>query len=93
MQLFGYSTGDSANGNSGLDSAGQDGQVTPSKLSDRLGRVLRVYAGWAIFSLLAIAFIGEQPILGLGIALIGGGILGYICVALFESKTASERMG
>lgn len=93
MQLFGYSTGDSANGNSGLDSAGRDGQVTSSKLSDRLGRVLRVYAGWAIFSLLAIAFIGEQPILGLGIALIGGGILGYICVALFESKTASERMG
>jgi hypothetical protein len=38
------------------------------------------------FSLLAIAFIGDQPYLGLAIALAGGVVLGFVCVKRFESK-------
>jgi len=40
------------------------------------------------FSLLAIAVVGDQPYLGLAIALAGGVILGFVCMMRFESVTA-----
>jgi len=35
---------------------------------------------------LAIAVVGDQPYLGLAIALAGGVILGFVCMKRFESK-------
>ena len=39
------------------------------------------------FSLLAIAVVGDQPYLGLAIALAGGVILGFVCMRRFESRS------
>lgn len=42
---------------------------------------------WILFSLLAIAYIGDRPYLGLTIALVGGMIIGLVCTRTFESKS------
>jgi O-antigen ligase len=52
----------------------------------RLGFFLP-FAYWALFSMLAISFVGDQPYLGLVIALMGGGILGAICTKSSEPNT------
>lgn len=54
-----------------------------------LGSFLISFAYWMFFSMLAIAFIGDQPYLGLAIALVGGGILGFICMTPLESKKSN----
>lgn len=54
----------------------------------RLGRFFLPFAYWVLFSMLAIAFVGDQPYLSLTIALIGGGILGFICTNSLESKSS-----
>jgi len=40
------------------------------------------------FSLLAIAVVGDQPYLGLAMALAGGVVLGFVCMRRFEPVTA-----
>ena len=54
----------------------------------RLGRFFLPFAYWVLFSMLAIALVGDQPYLSLTIALIGGGILGFICTNSLESKSS-----
>lgn len=56
------------------------------KAPGRLGNLLMAFGYWATCSLLAIAFIGDRPYWGLVIAVVGGGVLGWICVATFESR-------
>lgn len=45
---------------------------------------------WILFSLLAIAFIGTRPFVGLAIAVIGGIILGIFSFADFEARQREE---
>lgn len=70
-----------------LESVGGSGEVSGGWLSSWLGTFLLAFGCWALFSLLAIAFIGGQPYLGLAIALAGGVILGFVCMERFESVT------
>jgi len=45
---------------------------------------------WVLFSLLAIAFIGTRPFVGLAIAVIGGIILGIYSFVDFEARQREE---
>jgi len=54
----------------------------------RLSTCLTVLGIWVLASLLAIAYIGSHPYLGLGIALLGGIAFG---VAAFLSYKAEQR--
>ena len=54
----------------------------------RLSNYLTVLGIWVLASLLAIAYIGSHPYLGLGIALAGGIAFG---VAAFLSYEAEQR--
>lgn len=45
-----------------------------------------IFLLWILFSLLAIAYIGDRPYLGLTIALAGGVIIGLACARTLESK-------
>ena len=54
----------------------------------RLSNCLTVLGIWVLASLLAIAYIGSHPYLGLGIALLGGIVFG---VAAFLSYEAEQR--
>ena len=54
----------------------------------RWGNCLTVLAIWVLASLLAIAYIGTHPYLGLGIAILGGIAFG---VAAFLSYEAEQR--
>jgi len=56
----------------------------------RLSSCLTVLGIWVLASLLAIAYIGSHPYLGLGIALLGGIAFG---VAAFLSYEAEQREG
>jgi putative inorganic carbon (HCO3(-)) transporter len=75
-----------AEGSKGLESARDNGEANGGRLSGWLGTFLLTFGCWALFSLLAIAFVGDQPYLGLAIALTGGVILGFVCIRRFESK-------
>ncbi len=65
---------------------GQDPKVGGGRVQNLFGSFWLAFVYWALFSLLAIAFIGAQPYLGLAIALVGAGILGFICISSFESR-------
>jgi len=73
-------------GDNGLESVGGSGEASGGWLSSWLGRFLPAFGCWALFSLLAIAVVGDWPYLGLAIALAGGIILGFVCMRRFESK-------
>jgi len=51
---------------------------------------LSAFAYWILFSLLAIAFIGNRPYVGLAIALAGGAILGFFSVMSFAWSPCKE---
>jgi len=70
----------------GLESVGSSGEASGGWLSSWLGTFLLAFGCWALFSLLAIAVVGDQPYLGLAIALAGGVILGFVCMKRFELK-------
>lgn len=57
----------------------------------RWERNLNVFLLWILFSLLAIAYIGERPYLGLGIAIVGGIIMGVVAFRNFEVTMREER--
>jgi putative inorganic carbon (hco3(-)) transporter len=59
---------------------------------NRLGTFFLPFAYWALFSMLAISFVGDQPYISLAIALVGGGILGFICIKATESKNSYKRI-
>ncbi len=46
---------------------------------------------WIEFSLLAIAYIGEHPYIGLGIAIVGGIILGVLSFLYYEEGRTAEK--
>jgi putative inorganic carbon (HCO3(-)) transporter len=81
-------------GNEGAEAEGEGGNgwecINGSSgwLSSRLGHLLSALGCWALFSLLAIAVVGDQPYLGLVIALAGSVVLGFVCMKHFESVTA-----
>ncbi len=52
---------------------------------------IQVLALWALGSLLAIAFIGDQPYLGLAIAILGGVGVGLASVLAYDRKNKSEQ--
>jgi len=54
-------------------------------------RSLNLFLVWILFSLLAIAYIGQRPYLGLAIAIIGGIVLGILSFLYHEPGTASEH--
>jgi len=58
----------------------------------RLGGFLLPFPYWALFSMLAISLVGDQPYISLAIALVGGGILGFICRKATESKNTYNQM-
>lgn len=57
----------------------------------RLLSMLNVFLVWVLFSLLAIAFIGDRPYLSLAIALVGGVVLGFVSLQTFEVKSEREE--
>jgi len=73
-------------GGNSMESVGGGSEASSGWLSSWLGTFVLAFGCWALFSLLAIAFIGDWPYLGLAIALAGGVILGFVCVRRFESK-------
>lgn len=52
----------------------------------RLSICLTVLGIWVLASLLAIAYIGSRPYLGLGIALLGGIALGVAAFLSYEAE-------
>jgi putative inorganic carbon (HCO3(-)) transporter len=85
-QLLEDMAGDKGGEISGPVSGEHDLKVGSKQALSRLGNFLLAFTYWVLFSLLAIAFIGDRPYLGLVIALAGGIILGFICTVSFESK-------
>lgn len=85
-QLLEDSAGDDAGWSSGSGSKEHNHEAGNRQTPSRLGNFLLAFAYWVLFSLLAIAFIGDWPYLGLAIALTGGVFLGFICTVSFESK-------
>jgi|GEM_PF-2024930 len=59
--------------------------------SKRWERNLTVILLWILFSLLAIAYIGDHPYLGLAIAIGGGIIMGVVAFLNFEMTIREER--
>lgn len=57
----------------------------------RWERNLNVFLLWVLFSLLAIAYIGERPYLGLAIAVVGGIIMGVVAFRNFEATMREGR--
>ena len=49
-------------------------------------RTVNLFLLWILFSLLAIAYIGQHPYLGLGIAIVGGIILGVMSFLYYEPE-------
>jgi putative inorganic carbon (HCO3(-)) transporter len=85
-QLLGDVAGDEVGGSSEKGSGEHDRKAGAGQALSRLGNFLLAFVYWVLFSLLAIAFIGDRPYLGLVIALAGGVILGFICTVSFEFK-------
>ena len=73
-------------GGNGLESV-SGGEASGGWRSGWPGTFLLAFGCWALFSLLAIAVVGDQPYLGLAIALVGGVILGFVCMKRFESRS------
>jgi putative inorganic carbon (HCO3(-)) transporter len=72
----------------GLESISGNSEASGGWLSGWLGTFLLAFGCWGLFSLVAIAFVGDWPYLGLAIALAGGVVLGFVCMRRFESVTA-----
>ncbi|RME48414.1 MAG: hypothetical protein D6791_03390 [Chloroflexi bacterium] len=53
-------------------------------------RTINLLLLWILFSLLAIAYIGQHPFLGLGIAIIGGIILGIMSFLYYEPQSPAN---
>ncbi|MBS1253161.1 MAG: hypothetical protein MAG451_02209 [Anaerolineales bacterium] len=53
-------------------------------------RTVNLFLLWILFSLLAIAYIGQHPYLGLGIAIVGGIILGVMSFLYYEPELPPE---
>ncbi|MFQ5859438.1 MAG: hypothetical protein ACE5LU_27895 [Anaerolineae bacterium] len=53
-------------------------------------RTVNLFLLWVLFSLLAIAYIGQRPYLGLGIAIVGGIILGVMSFLYYEPEPYSR---
>jgi hypothetical protein len=51
---------------------------------------LTVLGIWVLASLLAIAYIGSHPYLGLGIAILGGIILGIVAFVSYEAEQGGD---
>lgn len=79
-------TGEEGERDSGLESVSVGREAGSGRRLSRLGSFLLAFGCWALFSLLAIAFVGNWPYLGLAVALAGGVILGFVCMMRFESK-------
>ena len=73
-------------GDNGPESVGGSGEASGGWRSSWSGTFLVPFGCWALFSLLAIALVGDWPYFGLAIALAGGVILGFVCMRRFESK-------
>lgn len=54
-------------------------------------RTVNLLLLWILFSLLAIAYIGEHPYLGLGIAIVGGIVLGVMSFLYYEPDPPPSR--
>lgn len=54
-------------------------------------RSLNLLLVWILFSLLAIAYIGQHPYLGLAIAIVGGIVLGILSFLYFEPAPGAKR--
>jgi len=91
-QLLGDVTGENIDGGSEFVSGEHDRSTSHEQTRNPLGNFLLRFFYWALFSMLAIAFIGNQPYLGLAIALVSGAILGFICTTPFELKNLHARM-
>jgi len=65
--------------------------LTPrGKAVRRFSGTLNLILIWILFSLLAIAYIGTRPFVGLAIAVIGGIILGVASFLDFEARQREE---
>lgn len=49
-------------------------------------RTVNLFLLWILFSLLAIAYIGQHPYLGLAIAVVGGIVLGVMSFLYYEPE-------
>ncbi|MFQ5340020.1 MAG: hypothetical protein ACE5F6_00580 [Anaerolineae bacterium] len=54
-------------------------------------RTVNLFLLWVLFSLLAIAYIGQHPYLGLGIAIVGGIILGVMSFLYYEPESPASH--
>lgn len=61
-------------------------EASSGRRSRGLSNLLLAFGYWILFSLLAIALIGDRPYLGLAVALAGGIILGLVSTVPFDSK-------
>jgi len=68
-------------------------EAKSGRWSRGLGNLLLAFGYWVLFSLLAIAFIGNRPYLGLAVALAGGVVVGFVSTVPFESKLQERATG
>lgn len=54
-------------------------------------RTVNLFLLWILFSLLAIAYIGQHPYLGLAIAIIGGIVLGVMSFLYYEPEPPRQE--
>ena len=59
---------------------------------NRSGNLLIGFGYWVLISLFAIAFVGANPYISLGIALVGGGVLGYTLTKRYELADQAPRI-
>ena len=57
----------------------------------RLGNCLTVLGIWVLASLLAIAYIGSHPYLGLAIAVLGGIAFGVVAFLSYEAEQREKK--
>jgi hypothetical protein len=57
----------------------------------RLTTCLTVLGVWVLASLLAIAYIGSHPYLGLGIAIIGGIAFGIVAFLSYKEEQLADK--
>lgn len=71
----------------------EDGEAgtVESSIRSRIGDFLLAFGYWILFSLLAIAFVGNRPTIGLAIALAGGLALGFFSLMPLERRTYRGR--
>ena len=71
-----------------VDQQSLDARPAPN----RSGNLLIGFGTWVLISLFAIAFVGANPYISLGIALVGGGCLGYTLTRRYESEDQAPRI-